>query len=625
MGTRSSDHIYYVTSLEDTPEQGTLRYALLESRNNDISFILFEIEGVIKLTSSLPIITTTVIIDAMANPVYFGTPLIEIDCNNYNGLIFEGRSNNSKIIAISITNSKNNGITLKSNNITIISNYIGIDINGNVKGNKKNGICLCNSSNNTIGVNPNNVSGYASNVISGNLENGIKLSSSNNNTIVSNFIGTNSDGTVAIPNLMNGILITTNSTSNTIGGTVYTNSEDETNNPTGSKGSVPIVAIFPPLGNLISGNLMNGILINKNSNRNILNGNFIGTNIIGNVALGNSKNGVFLSESSSNVLRGCTIEENPFVYYNVCSGNAENGILITNCDSTIIQGNFFGIASNNSGIVPNGLNGICINGNSKNTTVGGPIPLGNVCSGNKLNGISVSDTSSDFITYNTFGGLYAFGGAAPNGKNGILINSSGKNQIIRTNVFSGNTGNGIELSGKANNVLIESVICGLVTEGNSSLPNGGNGLFIGGDANNIIVGSFVVSVIPRSAFSGNNLNGIRITDKANTISVNLGFVGLSVLGENTNCKNIQNGILIDGEAHNVVVGTNTNNLKKLTNYIATNGLYGVSLQDNCYKNRIISNYIGLTFSEISAPNGAGPFVNNSSKANTNIIRNNITS
>ncbi len=621
---RSKEQTYKVSSLADTLEPGTLRYALKQSKNNDFSIILIEVNGIIKLSSSLPTITSTVVIDGMANPFYFGSPLVEIDCNNYEGLIFEGKSNNSKVIAISITNAKNSGILIKSNNMTIISNYIGVSINGTPKGNQKNGICICNSSNNTIGVNPNNVSGYSSNVISGNFENGIKLSGSNNNTIISNFIGTDNSGLIAIPNLMNGILITDNSTSNTIGGTVYTNSENETNNPTGSKGTVPIVAIFPPLGNLISGNLQNGILINKASNRNLLNGNFIGTNVSGNSPLSNAKNGVCINDSSSNVLRGCTIEDNPFVYYNVCSGNLENGLLITNCDNTIVQGNFFGIASNNSSIVPNGLNGICINGNSKETTVGGPIPLGNVCAGNTLNGIAVSESASEFITYNTFGGLYAFGGAAPNGNNGILIDSSGKNQIIRTNVFSGNTGNGIELSGKANNVIIESVICGLNTDGNAPLPNGGNGLLIRGDANNILIGAFVVSVIPRSAFSGNKANGIRITDNANTILINLAFVGLSVLGENSNTKNSQNGILIEGNANNILVGPPSQNNKIITNYIAANNFYGVALLGNCFNNKVIYNYIGYTFSEKSAPNYIGPFTNTSSKADTNIIRGNIT-
>ena len=42
------------------------------------------------------------------------------------------------------------------------------------------------------------------------------------------------------------------------------------------------------------------------------------------------------------------------------------------------------------------------------------IPLGNVISGNDGNGIDVAGTASGFTSFNTFGGTYAFGGAAPN-------------------------------------------------------------------------------------------------------------------------------------------------------------------------------------------------------------------
>ena len=47
------------------------------------------------------------------------------------------------------------------------------------------------------------------------------------------------------------------------------------------------------------------------------------------------------------------------------------------------------------------------------------------------NGIEVADKVSGFTTFNTFGGLLAFKGAAPNGQNGILITSTGGDNLVK--------------------------------------------------------------------------------------------------------------------------------------------------------------------------------------------------
>lgn len=624
MAPKSGRNVYFVSSLEDNASNGTLRNAIIHSKLDDISIIIFTIAGTIKLNSSLPTLTSTVTIDGTNAPGYVGVPVVEIDCNKHEGIVFDRNSNNSSFQGISVTNACSSGIVIKSNNVTIISNYIGLDLGGVPKGNRKNGICLCKSSNNTIGANPNNISNYASNVISGNGENGIKLFCSNTNTIVSNYIGTDPSGLNPVPNGLNGILITDKSYNNQIGGTVYTNSQGITNNPTGSKGTVPIVYIFPPLGNLISSNRANGVLITKNSNLNVFNGNFIGVNTNGTAELGNGLNGILIEKSDSNILRGCLVDENPFVYYNVLSGNALNGIRVNNSNNTIIQGNFFGIGADNASIVSNKLNGILIDGNSSNTTDGGVIPLGNVSSGNGLNGIKVTDTASGYITFNTFAGIYAFFGAAPNGQNGFYVDSTGENITARTNVFSGNKKNGIELNGNANGVVIESVILGLDTSGSNPLGNGLNGLYIGGNVKNTTVGVNVPSVIPRSGFSGNEGNGIHISEFASNNQVNLAFIGLSVTGQNSGCKNKKNGVLIDGNANNNLIGYEQVDPLIFTNYSAANNGYGVSLSGDCFLNKVISNYIGYDFDNNVVPNLAGTILNNSSKADTNIIKNNIT-
>jgi len=77
--------VYFVSSLEDNNNEGTLRNALNQSKSNPNSLIIFAVAGVITLNSSLPTITSTVTLDATNAPGYAGVPVVEINCNCYNG------------------------------------------------------------------------------------------------------------------------------------------------------------------------------------------------------------------------------------------------------------------------------------------------------------------------------------------------------------------------------------------------------------------------------------------------------------------------------------------------------------------------------------------------------------
>ena len=112
--------------------------------------------------------------------------------------------------------------------------------------------------------------------------------------------------------------------------------------------------------------------------------------------------------ANANSLIGCIDQQDPFVFYNVISGNGGNGLYVLNSNDTTIQANFFGVGANNTAAVGNTLNGVLVAGSSTDTTMGGPIPLGNVDAANGQNGIVVQDTASYFTTYNTFAGLAAF-------------------------------------------------------------------------------------------------------------------------------------------------------------------------------------------------------------------------
>ena len=330
-------------------------------------------------------------------------------------------------------------------------------------------------------------------------------------------------------------------------------------------------------------------MIDTGSQDNVLEGNFVGTTVNGNAAIGNAGDGVWINGANNNSLTGCKFINNPFVYYNVMSGNGRDGLRITSSANTLVQGNFFGIGANNTATVSNRLDGIRVDGSSANTQVGGVIPLGNVSSGNGLNGIEVRGTASGFVTFNTFAGLLAFKGAAPNGNDGLLVTSTGGDNLARTNVFSGNERNGIELAGNASGVTIDPVIAGLTTNGDAALANGGDGLLIDDTAHHNVIGGSLRSVIPQNTFSGNVGYGLAIVGKAHNNRLFGSFIG-TMIGGMKALGNQKGGILVGGAARRNFIGDASSNP---ANLISGNTGNGVTLRKRTRNNRVVNNYIGL--------------------------------
>jgi hypothetical protein len=365
-----------------------------------------------------------------------------------------------------------------------------------------------------------------SNVISGNRGSGVAIVGATDNRVAMNFIGTDPAGTVARGNGGHGVWITRGASGNVIGGQA-------------TAGNDPTAGVFarPPLGNLISANRGDGVRIDAGATRNVLSGNFIGTTADGNAALGNRGDGVAIVGANENALIGCTFQQDPFVFYNVVSGNGGNGVRVHDSDGTVIQANFLGTGANNASVVPNGGDGLLVSGRSRDTLVGGLIPLGNVISGNARHGIEVRDRAGRFTSYNTFGGTFAFGGAAPNGGDGLHITSSGRDNLAIVNVFSGNRGNGISIGGAANGVTVVEAIVGLATDTKSAIPNGGSGIRVGGHARNTRLGGPIPANVPGGQpisdilpviVSANRNWGIEVVDQARGTQILGARVGTSV-------------------------------------------------------------------------------------------------
>jgi len=611
-GMPAARFFYLVTNLNNAGG-GSLRQAILNVNANRpgarLLLIRFSVHGVITLRSPLPAVTRSADIDATSAPTHVkgGPPVVEINGNRNGGLRFARGSGGSYFEGLAVDNASGNGITLNAGKITLDNDYVGLNLAGAPSGNRGDGVYASRaSSGNQIGLNPARATGVVANVISGNWGSGLVLAGSSRNTVVSNRIGTNPAGTSAIRNGRDGIAITGGSDGNEIGGTAFVDpATGQANNPTGDKGTVTPVFVVPPLGNQVSGNGAEGVLIASGSRGNVLNGNFIGTTSDGDGAIGNGGDGVWINGASNNSLIGCKFVNSPFVYYNVVSGNRGDGLRLTNANNAVVQGNFFGSAANNSATVSNRLDGIRLDGSSANDQIGGVIPLGNVSAGNGRNGIDVAGRVRGFITFNTFGGLHAFGGAAPNRNDGLLVTSTGGNNLARTNVFSGNTRNGIEISGRAWGVTVDPDIAGAVTDGNAPLPNGGDGVLIDGAAHDNVIGGSRRSVIPQNTLSGNAGYGLAIIDRAHDNRVFNSFIGPAILGVKP-LGNQRGGVLIAGTAYGNSIGNLT---MRPSDLISANRGVGLTLLRGTRGNRVINNYIGLDRFGRRLPNSRGAVVN----------------
>jgi trimeric autotransporter adhesin len=234
---------------------------------------------------------------------------------------------------------------------------------------------------------------------------------------------------------------------------------------------------------------------------NVLTGNFIGIDETGNTARSNGGNGIYIYNSSNNIIGGTTA-----ALRNVVSANIGAGIEIdSGSNGTIIQGNFVGTNATGTAPLGNTFDGILL-GASSNATVGGTaIGAGNVVSGNLQNGLGLYTSGGNHTILGNIIGLNAQGTAAiANGQSGIAISQSNANIIGSTavggrNIISGNTNSGIYLVNTSNNTIVSNFIGRNSTNTNNignqsgvSFATGANNNRLGGfgtNEGNLIVGS----------------------------------------------------------------------------------------------------------------------------------------
>lgn len=430
-----------------------------------------------------------------------------------------------------ISGNDGDGIFVAGSGHVIQGNLIGTNADGSASiPNRRSGIRFVRATDLQVG----GTSPAARNVISGNSQSGIALGdSSTDNVIEGNFIGTNASGTAALGNRGNGV--TTSSGPLRIGGTT----PGAGNLISGNRGFKGAVLAFDMSGltiqgnlvgtdaagtsaipnagpgldlfkvtdalvggtggtarNLISGNGGSGISIGGDggSTRVVVQGNYIGTDITGTAALGNRAQGVSVGGASANVVGGTGAGEG-----NLISGNVRAGVFISApaqfpTSANVVQGNLIGTDVTGASALPNGSDGVHLDGDGVvGTRIGGTAPGSrNVISGNGHDGVAIGlpglfGRPRDTIVQGNLIGTDRSGTRAiPNGTNptpensnpqGVRINGGrtlvGGTTPSARNVISGNTAAGVWLGRGAHESVIQGNFIGTDSSGSSAIPNGG--------------------------------------------------------------------------------------------------------------------------------------------------------
>jgi parallel beta-helix repeat protein len=312
-----------------------------------------------------------------------------------------------------ISGNGNNGMILfgagTSGNV-VQGNYLGTDQTGSLaRGNRQDGILLQSVNGNQIG---GSISG-AGNLISGNTadangsgNNGIYLNGGSWNTVQGNRIGTDASGTLTLGNSWNAIFMQ-NANSNQIGGVVA------------------------GAGNLLSANGREGIYL-VDSSRNVIQGNRIGTDASGTLGLGNDVAAIYMVNANSNQIGGVVAGAG-----NLLSGNGQPGLLgegIYFGGSTwnVIQGNFIGTKADGTNALGNLYHNIELDAGSTNNTIGGTA----AGAGNRIAFAKNAQYSGVRVRTGSLNNLISGNSIFSNAELGIDLGAFGVNPIVHleTNV-----------------------------------------------------------------------------------------------------------------------------------------------------------------------------------------------
>ena len=451
------------------------------------------------------------------------------------------------------------------------------------------------------------------NLISGNADEGVLITGNGATGVqlLSNFIGANIGGLVALANGADGVRIN-DASSTTIGGTA--------SNAT----------------NLISGNSGDGVEINNTGAAgaaiaNTVQGNRIGTQGgAGAGTLPNGGNGVLITGAADNTIGGSantTPASSCAGACNVISGNLGHGVSIEGAGaaSNDVLGNYIG--ANVGGTLDRGNSGsgVRVLDGASNVIGGTSANARNLISGNDARGILIDGTTAtgNQVLGNFIGTNAAGASALANNSAGVeLVNVSasviggtigttpGGTCTGACNLISGNIGNGIWIAGEfAAGNLVQGNYIGLSAAGTGALGNGFRGITIGGGGGQTIGGTVSAA---RNVVSG-NATQMRIesgpgSGDGNTIQGN--FIGTNAAGNASLSPPGNPGLLVDTSGNLIGGTTNTTPggaCSGACNLISGNSNTGIEISGaGATGNQVLGNYVGTNLAGTQAvANGAG--------------------
>jgi hypothetical protein len=235
-------------------------------------------------------------------------------------------------------------------------------------------------------------------------------------------------------------------------------------------------------------------------------------------------------------------------------------------------------------------------GTSTLTTIGGATAgERNVISGNNGSAGIYMINDGNAIRGNYIG-VNAAGATAIANSEGIYLagdnNHIGEEAAGTGNVISGNLNDGIELAGTGN--LVVRNIIGLDAAGVNDRGNGFDGIHVSASSNTI------GAVGDANTISGNNSDGIEVTDAVTGIVIKANMIGTDVTGT-LDRGNSLNGIFLNGADSNTIGGINAVD----RNIISGNSSDGIELNADANGNAIKENYIGTNvFGTVDLGNSA---------------------
>ena len=573
---------FVVTNASDSG-LGTLRQAITDANGNfGPDNIHFQIPGTapftINLSSVLPPLNETVVLDATTQSGYVNHPVIELNGTGAGsgsvGLRIAG--GNCTVRGLAINRFNGDGIRLDSSGNLIVGNYIGTDVNGTLaRGNTQYGIFVFGTGGNTIG----GTNAADRNVISGGNETGIYLlnPTAAGNVILGNYIGLNAAGTAALGNINNGITLF-NAPTNTVGGA------------------------GPGARNVIAANGGSGINFNGGTARgNVIQGNYIGVNATGTAALANAGDGLTLNSAPANQIGGTNTGEG-----NLISGNAKAGIYLNGAGTAAnrIEGNLIGTAATGLTAIGNSFAGVTLVAAVSNQIGGTVVAARNLISGNRQDGIFASSGALGNRLEGNFIGVNLNGTAAlSNALTGVTLDNSSFNLIsgnpaATRAVIAANGDIGVWIKGStAKSNTVAGVFIGTAANGNSALGNVRDGVRITDGAFNQVGG---LTVDTRNVLSGNGFvagvgAGILIEGTAATgNSIQGNHIGTDLNGA-VALANRTEGVYLDRARGNSIGG----DVVGAGNLISGNTTRGLRIT-NAWSNLILGNKFGIASNGVSS-------------------------